>query len=648
MLDTIVASGRRLGSLVNDILDFSKLRNHDIALSLRAVDAKRMIDIVMALSGPLARDKPVLLRVEAADDLPLVLADENRLQQILHNLIGNAIKFTREGQVCIKASVLPSSLQISVADTGIGIPADRLDSIFDSFNQGDGSVSREFGGTGLGLSITRKLVELHGGSLLVESAPGKGSVFSLTLPLAGDDALLPSSPLALTDSLVEVSRDDDGRGAAPESAFVARESSVSNGSRPSQWVLVVDDEAVNRQVLRAQLGSAGFGVIEAPGGQEALDILGSPQAVDLVLLDVMMPRVSGYDVCRELRKTRPAHLLPVVFLTAKTQTRDILEGFAAGGNDYLLKPFSRDELLARLRIHLELLTTWRIISDYSRNLERRVDERTRELVMAQQALVSRQKASALGVLTAGVAHEINNPNNFVMAGLQNVDAWRLSFEAFVGELLDADADPEIRDLFAARFERLAEQLAVIQTGSQRINAIVAGLRVVTRLDEADQKPVDVVEGIENIIMLLAPSWAGQVIFSLDVKARPVITCWPGELNQVFMNIVLNACHAIAAGRKNHPDSPAGRVDIVAKYMPMDASHPGFGLSFRDDGEGMSPDVLARAFDPFFTTREVGAGAGLGLSIARDIVERHAGVIRADASPGKGCEVVVVLPLNSGE
>lgn len=626
----IISSGRRLASLVNDILDFSKLKHEDIVLSCRPVDVASLAEVVLTLSRPLIKGKPVVLMLDMPEGLPAVWADENRLQQILHNLVGNAIKFTHQGQVTVSASVRDDRVELMVGDTGIGIPQDRIAQVFESFNQGDGSIQREYGGTGLGLSITRKLVELHDGKIRATSTEGVGSCFSFDLPVARDAA----------DMAVVSTRPIDVSGDVEQQVLTVRDAGVAV-SASARRILVVDDEPLNREVLKAQLSSAGFAIEEAKDGDEALEKLRDAGAsVDLVLLDVMMPRRSGLDTCVEIRKMFPALQLPVIFLTARSQSRDILAGFEAGGNDYLVKPFSRDELLARLRIHMELVTTHRLIRDYSKNLEQRVSDRTEALLQAQQQLVLEQKMAALGVMTAGVAHEINNPNNFVRAALQNVEAWRASFSEFISTLMDEDADQELTEAFASRFRALDGQLTLIEEGSRRIDTIVNGLRVVTRVDEADQKiTTDVIEGLEATLQLLKSSFPAGVSVVQDFRVRQPVICFPAEINQVFMNVIMNALHAIEDRCVN------GEVTGMIRVSSLD-DQGRLVIRIVDDGIGMDAATLARACDPFFTTRTVGQGTGLGLSTSREIMRRQGGDLSLQSSPGQGCVVTLRFGLET--
>ncbi len=362
-LGLVVASGRRLARLVNDILDFSKLRSHEIALARTAVDLRSAADVVLALSRPLVADRAVVLENQVPASLPAAAADEARVQQVLHNLVGNAIKFTREGTVSVTAREAGEFLEVTVADSGIGIEREALERIFRPFEQADGSVEREFGGTGLGLSITRQLVELHGGTIWVESEPGKGSRFSFTLPLAAPDAGLAPQPGSVPAPVLVP---EAGRLARPRPGTMSpsRVAPVPPASRGAR-VLIVDDEPVNRKVLENYLGLAGYDVTSVASGPEALALVTREPAFDLVVLDVMMPRMSGLEVCRRLRETRPADRLPVVLLTAKDQVEDLVAGFSSGANDYVTKPVTRDELLSRVETHLKLarinLAMWRFV-----------------------------------------------------------------------------------------------------------------------------------------------------------------------------------------------------------------------------------------------------------------------------------------------
>jgi len=351
-LAMVIASGRRLASLVNDILDFSKLKRQDLQIQKKPIDMRVLTDLVLKFNEPLLGKKNLLLKNEIAPNTPPVEGDENRLQQIMHNLIGNAVKFTPAGAVTISARENNGMVAIAIADTGIGIPQDKFDRIFQSFEQAEASIAREYSGTGLGLAITKQLVELHGGEISVESEVGKGSTFTFTLPKS---EAAPSEVVQSDILKSEVARVRQVEQVAPTSILKSIEGKSGQVAGNGEFkILVVDDEPINQQVLANHLTLANYEFIQAFNGEEALKAMDGKK-FDLVLLDIMMPRMSGYEVCQRLRQQYLPAELPVIMVTAKDQVSDLLEGLSSGANDYIAKPFSKDELLARLKTHLNLL-----------------------------------------------------------------------------------------------------------------------------------------------------------------------------------------------------------------------------------------------------------------------------------------------------
>ena len=358
----IAHSGHRLAALINDILDFSKLKHKNIELQLKPVAMREIAEVVLTLSQTLVNNKNLQLINAIPPDLPAAQADENRLQQILYNLVGNAIKFTDSGSVEISASVVSSQssmatnngqrttdngqLAITVTDTGIGIREDKLDRIFESFEQADGSTAREYGGTGLGLAITKKLVELHGGEIRVKSTLGVGSRFTFSLPVASGQSLAVSGQSYPSCILRPVSNAAEEESVEP----LLRIDDLGQSFK----ILIVDDDPVNLQVLINYLSLHNYAITTATNGIEALTIIEQGFKPDLILLDVMMPRMTGYEVCKKLREKFPPNELPVVMLSAKSQVNDLVEGLSVGANDYLTKPISKNELLARIKTHLRL------------------------------------------------------------------------------------------------------------------------------------------------------------------------------------------------------------------------------------------------------------------------------------------------------
>ncbi|CAM2009693.1 two-component regulator propeller domain-containing protein [Acanthopleuribacter pedis] len=353
-LRMIRAGGKRLLTLVNDLLDFSRMEHVGLQLHYQQVHLHALVDVVFTLTKPLAGGKQLELLNEIDPDSAPIPADENRLQQILTNLIGNAVKFTEQGSVRVHAQEQPDGWRVMVTDTGIGIAPNKQQQIFESFQQADGSITRLYGGTGLGLAITRRLVASHGGELGVDSALGQGSTFWFTLPRTVPEEAATverHQPPPIPTAGLGAQRLPDQIAAAPAAEPLTTPPAFEE-TRPFT-VLVVDDEPVNQQVVINYLAPFTCEVVTADHGKAALRLL-EEKSVDLVLLDVMMPGLSGFDVCRRIRESYSAARLPIIFLTAKNQVEDMVIGFRLGANDYLGKPFSREELLARALLHLKL------------------------------------------------------------------------------------------------------------------------------------------------------------------------------------------------------------------------------------------------------------------------------------------------------
>lgn len=340
-LSIIINSGQRLATLVDDLLDYHKMRYGNLDIQKTTVDVAAATRLVLELSNHLLGTKPIRIINQIPLELPMVYADAQRLEQVLYNLVGNAIKYTSEGKVIISATVLNNKIRIQVVDTGQGIPSEQLDHIFEPLIQASQDSSRYRQGAGLGLSISRQLIELMGGTLYVSSQPLVGTTFSFSLPIA--------TPEQIETHQVHV---PNTHFQIPETTTFVNEEDSSLPANPNGPLLVVaDDEPVNLQILDSFLRLEGYRVRTATDGVSAVQLI-EKEKPELVLLDVMMPGMSGYEACQEIRKQYDHAALPVILLTALSQTNDRIRGFDAGANDYLTKPFNKQELAARIRAHL--------------------------------------------------------------------------------------------------------------------------------------------------------------------------------------------------------------------------------------------------------------------------------------------------------
>ncbi|MBF0279552.1 MAG: response regulator [SAR324 cluster bacterium] len=354
-ISLIASSSKRLTSLVSDILDYSQIKDKEIQLFIQPLLIHRTVEGILTLFRPLIADKPIAFFNQIETDW-IVDADENRLQQILVNLLDNAIKFTKHGNITVSARKTEASMvELMVSDTGIGISSDDYNRIFQSFEQIKSKVSEKNTGRGLGLGITRELVRAHGGEIRVNSELGKGSQFIFTLPVSTQPQNLVESQVAEVsnaDEVLSVASVLEGDDTESGSFAVPGVDLILSTQKDFQ-ILIVDDDLINLQVLANYLHLQKYSVLQAKSGQECLEMI-KHNTIDLLLLDVMMPKMSGFEVCRKLREEFSPLDLPIIMLTAKNKVSDLIEGLAAGANDYLPKPFSRRELLARIRSHLQL------------------------------------------------------------------------------------------------------------------------------------------------------------------------------------------------------------------------------------------------------------------------------------------------------
>jgi two-component system, NtrC family, sensor kinase len=418
-------------------------------------------------------------------------------------------------------------------------------------------------------------------------------------------------------------------------------------------ILIIDDSTTNLEVLSSTLSEAGYKVKTQLDGRTGIE-QARKELPSLILLDLMMPQMDGFETCRKLQADPETQSIPVIFMTASSDPEDKIQGFRVGAVDYIVKPFQREEVFARIEVHLKLRRLQEALTQQNQELEQRVQERTSELTAtlselknAQLQLVQSEKMSSVGQLIAGIAHEINNPIGFIKGNLNFastsildvIDCLKLYQEKLPepGEEIEEKIEEINLEYLLHDIPKMLESMKV---GTQRILGISQSLRTFSRADVDVAVLADLHEGLDSTLMLLqhrlkASSDRVEITVIKDYGDVPAIKCYLGQLNQVFMNILSNAIDALEEHLVPHPTI---RIETAVGIHAI-------AIRIADNGIGIPEANKAKLFDPFFTTKPVGKGTGLGLSIShRIITEKHQGTLECHSAPGQGTSFVMQLPL----
>ena len=413
-------------------------------------------------------------------------------------------------------------------------------------------------------------------------------------------------------------------------------------------ILVVDDTPANLEILIKLFQKDGFKVRAATSGKMGIRSAENDPP-DIILLDVTMPEMNGYEVCRELKENDLLKNIPVIFISALTETFDKVAAFESGGVDYITKPIQIEEALARVRTHLSLRKYQYLLETRNQDLQ----EAMTLLKETQGQLINSEKMASLGVLTAGIAHEINNPISFIYSsslGLSKNIQFFLDIQKRYEEImlqLDGGRLKEMEEYksdhdFDDRLKELTLLTENIIEGSKRISGIVKSLRLFARLDESDMKSIDLLESIDSTLMLLQHKISERIIIKKEYNPIPLVPCYPAKINQVLMNILSNSIDAI-----EEKGEEAGENHVIIKtYTEEDKIFRFVVVEVRDSGKGVPEAMMKKVFDPFFTTKPVGKGLGLGLSISNNIIREHGGKIELTNNNGGGVTFKISLPINT--
>ena len=585
-LNQIHTSSRFLVEIINDILDYSRIDADRMKLESVDFDLHSIFHHMADFAQATIAGKELELILSIPDDVPSqLIGDAKKLRQVLRFLVSNAIKFTAKGKIMVNVSLEKwisdhVFLEFSVKDTGIGISKKQITRIFDSFYQVDGSSIREYGGTGIGLAIGKKFVEIMGGRIGVESTVGIGSLFYFTVQFKNQSGSWQGGLQLPLQMLVNAGLDSDD----------ALDQGLFAGDGKQDTILLVDDEVINLKVLREILGND-YDLAFAKNGASALKL--AANIPDLILLDIMMPGINGYEVCRQLKADANTMDIPVIFVTAMREVEDELQGFALGAVDYINKPISPPVVLARVKNHLAM-------------------KRGQEEVKKAKDVAERA-TQAKSMFLANMSHEIRTPMNAVI-GLSHL-------------ALKNTRDPKQLD-YLQKIQSSTQSLLGIINDILDFSKIEAGKlameSIAFRLD-------DVLDNLANMLNVGIKEKGLELLFSCSEEVPNALVGDPLRLGQVLINLCNNAVKF----------TQQGQIKVVVTVEEKNPQHAWLRFSVRDSGIGMTPEQIEKLFKPFSqvdgsTTRKYG-GTGLGLTICRRIVGMMGGHIGVESTAGKGSD-----------
>jgi signal transduction histidine kinase len=588
-LEIVERNARLLLTRVTDLLDLAKLETGRMRMSYSQFDLALLTRLLAAHFETLAADRRIRFGVDAPDTLP-VQADFEKVRRILLNLLSNAFRSAPLGGVIsVWIESAADRAAIRVQDDGPGVPPAMQQAVFEPFRRSPGGSEPVHGGAGLGLAIVSELAVLHGGSATVGEAPGGGSLFTVGLPLSAPPGTqLQPAPAAFDD-------ESEPPGADALRVQEVTTAGIAAGSdRP--LVLVVEDNPDMNRFIAAVLGRH-YRVATAYDGREGLD-LALAFHPDLIVSDVVMPRMGGDRLVRELRKRHELAEVPIVMLTAKADDGLRVELLREGVHDYIDKPFSAEELLARIGVRISA---------------RQRQEATLKALRAEMEELS--KLHVASQTAAAIAHELNQPLNAITS----------YSEAALRLLRSGNPAPE----------KLRQALEGGAAQAQRAGQVVRELLLFFQGRDAPVEAVDLHQAIQRALAMAEADGHGGFQRTIDlapglgsVRANRL------QIEKVLVNLVSNGVDAMRAAGVGAPS-----ITITGRRAPEDDMAQ---LTVADCGPGLTEQAVLRVFQPFYTTKP--SGIGMGLAISRALVEANGGRLWSEANPGRGGIFHLTLPL----
>lgn len=591
-IEMIRSNSQRLLSLIDNLLDLIRLESNNLQVESKELSLNAMLDGLVGSIRPTAIRHHLKITYNDSEEILIVNGEHEKLETVFLNLLYNAIKFTLdEGSIDVSLKKQNTTALISVKDSGIGIPEEDLPYIFDRFWKKD--VGRQNKGTGIGLSLVKEIVEKHQGQVSVESSPNKGSTFTIELPI--QETRVREKKSTLSPPVLPLSK-EPFFAQAPQIHF------NENADTPS--ILLIEDEPDVMHYLSTEFSE--YTLYQASDGETGVK-LGLKHQPNLVITDIMLPKLDGISVCRKLRDTKVDFPSNILVLTARVDDKTRMECLQAGADDFLTKPFSMVELKTRVKnmIHRSLLKR----SLHQKNLE--LKKSLNDLETAQQQAIQSARLSAVGNLAAGIMHEIKNPLNTIASAIACL---KNEIKAHSDALeISEDIEEELE-----RIDRIILELGDFAYGETNH---------FEKLSLSELWP-----SVESILQL-----SEHKDISLKVAlCESRLLANKKQMILLLTNLVQNAIDAT----ENNTSPNLPRNISISSHKEQDHYH----LIVEDNGHGFTNSEIESLFDPYYTPRHASTIQGLGLSICHTIIQQHKGQISVKSQTNISTSIHVTFPL----
>ncbi len=643
-LKRIQRNALRLYALVNDVLDFSKLEAGKFIINEESLDLNQLISQLVEDAQGLARERKISLEFIDSPNSSYVLVDRKITEKIILNLISNALKFTPpSGKITVQLTRENSLLCLSVSDTGIGIPATQLPMIFDRFRQIDSSSTRAHPGTGLGLALINQFVTLLNGKILVESEEGRGTKFQILIPEKNSTTDSPQPAVDATKSNVtELETPLSLVGIKSRESYKADVKLIEpSGDKP--LILITDDNPDILAYVSSFLKDS-FAIITASNGKLALEA--AKQYLPLVILsDVMMPQMDGYQLTQALKTDALTQHIPIILITAKTGTEAIVSSLEVGADDYLSKPFSAEELIARTHSAL------RHHQEYLKNCE------------LNDQLVTVARRAGMADIATSILHNVGNVLNSVNVSIgmiqentnkphvKNLSKITGMIEENEGNLVSYFTQDEkgkvLPQYLAALAKEVNDEYISIDNEVQRLNNQVKHIESIVAMQQSISggsgchEKIFLPDVINTAILMCKSSIEKRNIsITKEIKENIFLVTDKNQLLQIILNLIQNANDALSLPQVHAENR------IIMIMIEKNLSSNSVDIKVSDNGVGIDQADLNKIFTFGFTTKPQGHGFGLHSSalVAREL----GGSLRASSEgSGYGAEFILTLPLGLG-